>query len=199
MTSPEFGRIIEETRREAKHCVERQAELLRGALAELSVREILSFEEHLRAKLRRAYTFDLMAAAFIIKSYISDDTFEDFRAWLVAQGKEQFERAVKAPESIAEFLDRDDLEDVQGEALLTCAMAAYERKTGRGVEEFLRNVKAEGDPGVKQDWPETKAKFRERYPVLFDKFWNQERVAELHAAPARKSAKNRTRKRGSRR
>jgi hypothetical protein len=80
--------------------------LLCDALAGLRVKEILSFEEQLRAKLRRAYTFDVMAAAFIVKSYISDDTFEDFRAWLVAQGKEHFERAVKAPAFVVREADR---------------------------------------------------------------------------------------------
>src|SRR5688572_13289733 len=173
MTRPQFWRLIEETRREAKHDIDRQAELLRDALAQMRAKEISSFEGHLPATRRRAYTSDWMAAACVVKSSVSDDTFEDFRAWLVAQGKERFDRAVKQPASIAAFLDRDEVEGVQGGALLTCAMGAYERKTGRGVEQFLLKVKMVDDPIVRQDWPETKAKFRERYPALFDKFWNQ--------------------------
>jgi hypothetical protein len=193
MTGAAFWRLIEETGREAEGDVDRQVELIRDALAEMSVKEILSFERQLRAKLRRAYTFDLMAAAFIVMSYVSDDTFEDFRAWLVAQGKERFERAIETPESIAELLERDAVARVQGEALLTCAMAAYEQKTGRGVEEFLIKMKTLGDPAVRQDWPETKAQFRERYPVLFDKFWNQERIAQLHPVQEEKRSAKRQR------
>ena len=124
MTSDQFWRLIADTGHHAKHDVERQAELRCDTLAGMSVKEILSFEEHLRATLRRAYTFDLIVAAFIVMSYVSDDTFENFRAWLVAQGKERFARAVKEPASIVEFLERDEVERVQGEALLTCAMSA---------------------------------------------------------------------------
>ena len=199
MTGTAFWKLVEDAARNAKRNVNRQAELIRDALAGMSVIEIVSFEDHLRCNLRRAYTFDLMVASFIVMSYVSDDTFEEFRAWLVAQGKERFERAVKSPASIAAFLDRDSVETVRGEALLLAATSAYERQTGRRGEEFLDRVKTVADPVIRRDWPETKAKFRERYPELFDQFWNQKRIGELHQSqPAERRAK-RSCKRGGRR
>lgn len=53
------------------------------------------------AAMRRAYSYDLWGAAYLIHGGCSDDTFWDFRAGLVALGKEVYERALADPDSLA--------------------------------------------------------------------------------------------------
>lgn len=178
MTKAEFWKLIEASGRMSKGDVDKQGDLLREALNELKEKEIFSFERHLRLRLRQAYTFDVMAAAFIIHSYVSDDVFEEFRAWLVAQGRRRFEEAIRSPESIVDFLERDNVDAVAGDAILLAASRAYSDKTGK--DDFFAKAETIDNPQIRQDWPETRAKFRERYPVLYDTFWNQERIAQLH-------------------
>lgn len=43
----------------------------------------------------------LWAAGYLINDGCSDDGFEYFRAWLIAQGREVFERVVADPDALA--------------------------------------------------------------------------------------------------
>ena len=52
--------------------------------------------------MREADTKDLWAAAYMICGGCSDDGFRDFRAWLIAQGREVFKGAVPNPDSLAD-------------------------------------------------------------------------------------------------
>ncbi|OSP39974.1 hypothetical protein B7767_28795 [Streptomyces sp. 13-12-16] len=45
----------------------------------------------------------LWAAAYVINGGCSDDGFDYFRGWLIAQGRETFERVVADPDALAEL------------------------------------------------------------------------------------------------
>jgi len=64
---------------------------------------------------------------FVISGGCSDDGFEYFRCWLIAQGKAVFEAALKDPDSLSELDIEDDPEE---EELLYLAPEIYEEKTG---------------------------------------------------------------------
>jgi hypothetical protein len=177
MTTSQFWQLIATARDQARNTTDHY-KAVRAALEGMHEKEILSFEQHLRSNLRRAYTFDLMAAAFIIMSYASDDTFEDFRAWLIAQGRERFEKAIVAPESVAQYLTRDAVEEISGEGLLEAAHSAYITKTTR--DDFFDKIEVPENPKIEMNWPKSREDFRRRYPALYDAFWNQERIAQLH-------------------
>lgn len=56
-----------------------------------------------------AYDLRLWAAASIMMKFCSDDKFDDFRGWLIAKGKDVFERALKDPDTLADVdMDGDD-------------------------------------------------------------------------------------------
>jgi hypothetical protein len=178
MTNDQFWQIIETAHRKAAGDPWEQGAIVGVALEELSEDEILSFDQILQGMLQRAYTFDLMMASFIILSHTSEDIFEDFRAWLILQGRNRFENAVQWPDTIAQFLRRSDVLRINGESLLMAPATAYEHVTGK--DDFYDRVGDIPDPVVVQDWPDTRARFRRRFPALYDAYWNQEMVMKLN-------------------
>ncbi|EKT4087096.1 DUF4240 domain-containing protein [Stenotrophomonas maltophilia] len=70
----------------------------------------------------------LWAAAYVINGGCSDDGFEYFRGWLIAQGKETFLRALQDPDSLAGVdVEADEAED---EEILSAGMTAYFQRMG---------------------------------------------------------------------
>ncbi len=61
---------------------------------------------------RGAYRWDLWAAGYLIQDSMSDDGFTDFRTWLIAHGRTAYDRALAAPDTLADLTWRDDLEDM---------------------------------------------------------------------------------------
>ena len=61
-------------------------------LTNLGTEEILSFYHLLTKMIAKACSFPLLAANFTIQSYVSDDGFREFRAWLISQGEDRFYR-----------------------------------------------------------------------------------------------------------
>lgn len=77
------------------------AEALTTRLAALPAERILQFQECFDAVSTRVYRWDVWAAAYLIGGGCSDDSFTDFRAGLIALGREWFERVAQAPDSLA--------------------------------------------------------------------------------------------------
>lgn len=76
---------------------------LHAALGTLTADELLDFERRHARYVDQAYTWDLWGAAYIINGGCSDDTFEYFRAALVARGKAAFDRSLSDPDSMADM------------------------------------------------------------------------------------------------
>ena len=56
-----------------------------------------------------AHDWNLWGAAYLMKGGCSDDAFDYFRGWLVAQGRRTWERALRDPDTLAELgIDHDD-------------------------------------------------------------------------------------------
>jgi hypothetical protein len=81
-----------------------------------------------------SYTNPLWAAAYLINGGCSDDGFEYFRGWLIAQGREVFERVVADPDALAELpivqASAADGLDLDGEDVLSTAWNAHIIATG---------------------------------------------------------------------
>src|SRR6516225_8209996 len=84
---------------------------LSEALASLSLGELVAFDHHYQTLFRLAGTSDLWGAAYLIEGGCSDDCFIDFRYWLIAQGREVYEATVRNPDSLADVLDGDEIDD----------------------------------------------------------------------------------------
>ncbi|GIG41074.1 DUF4240 domain-containing protein [Cellulomonas phragmiteti] len=75
-----------------------------------------------------AYGNRLWGAAYLIGGGCSDDGFDYFLGWLVAQGRAVLEAAVADPDSLADVVDADT--EAESEDMLAAAWDAYERLTG---------------------------------------------------------------------
>ena len=98
MNDSEFWSFISKSREGVSEC-EEQADKLSWLLSALPAAEILSFDELFAKKRKEAYRWNLWGAAYLINGGCSDDGFEYFRCWLISQGREVFENALKNPYS----------------------------------------------------------------------------------------------------
>jgi hypothetical protein len=71
-------------------------------LASLSAEEILAFAFELEQERNSLYRWDVWAAAYLIGGGCSDDSFSDFRAGVVALGRDWCERVRTNPDALAE-------------------------------------------------------------------------------------------------
>jgi Protein of unknown function (DUF4240) len=79
------------------------AALAAFALSHFPREEIIAAQRVLTGLMAASYRKPLWAAAYLINGGCSDDGFEYFRGWLIAQGREVFEHAVAAPDSLADL------------------------------------------------------------------------------------------------
>lgn len=81
-----------------------------------------------------SYRHDLWAAAYHLNGGCSDDGFEYFRGWLIAQGREVFDRAVADPDTLADVPAvreaANDGPELESEEMFGVAFLAYAELTG---------------------------------------------------------------------
>jgi hypothetical protein len=173
-----FWELIDKAIQAPNSNFETRCVTLTELLTAYSAEEILAFEHILRNKIEEASTWPVMAATFVVCSFISDDTYEDFRAWLVGQGREKFYKALQDPNEICNFLSPKEAEDLGGEYMLFVAVNAWLEKTGEEDEEvFYKLIEHPDEKIIKQQWPESKEAYRKLFPKLYDTFWNEDRIA----------------------
>lgn len=86
-----FWKMVEKSRNMAKGNYELQCEKLEKLLELETPKYIGEFNSTFRTMLNKAHTWKLWAAAYIINEGCSDDTFNDFRSWLIGQGEMIYE------------------------------------------------------------------------------------------------------------
>lgn len=107
-----------------------------------------AYSKHFDECLKRAHTWDLWGAAFIIYGGCSDDSFTDFKGGLLLQGREVFEKVLNNPEYLVELSNKIDLESLQ------------DNEFGGG----------ESDEPSGEPWEEGNDDLKNRFPRLWSKF-----------------------------
>lgn len=98
-----FWDVIESVRVDSSRTDGKEfAEALVDRLVTLPQEEILAWQERFDDVHQAVYRWDVWAAAYLIGGGCSDDSFMDFRAGLIALGREWYERAAAAPDSLAD-------------------------------------------------------------------------------------------------
>ena len=112
--------------------------------------------------MRTSHRWDLWGAAFVINGGCSDDGFDYFRGWLMLQGRDVWEAALREPESLAgvSFEGNAECEDA-----LYSAGDAYEAVAGKHLPSTGRHVP---DTPSGTAWQETD--LRALYPALWERF-----------------------------
>lgn len=140
MNEDQFWQIIERAKAEDD---EEQIELIQGALAKLAPEDILEFQRIFERFHRVSYRTDLWGAAYLMNGGASDDGFDYFRGWLIAQGKKVFEAALENPDSLADIVPEGAEADFEFELedMLYIGRDPWMEKTGRGMENFHEALK----------------------------------------------------------
>jgi Protein of unknown function (DUF4240) len=115
---------------------------------------------------RRAYTWELWGAAYVIEDGCSDDCFRDFRAYLISLGRDPYEAALKSPDSLAPLVE--DAETGDWENADDVAPEAYEDVTGEDIPSGDSDLS--GRPRGEEWDDEQQDALVQRYPVLAARF-----------------------------
>jgi hypothetical protein len=166
MDAAAFWKLVGDTRAAAGDDTSGQSELLEARLRRLPAQQIAAFERMYRALDRRAYTWDLWGAAYVIEDGCSDDCFRDFRAYLISLGRGPYETALRDPDAIAPTVE--DAETGDWENADNVAPDAYQSVTGEDIPGDSSDLS--GDPrGTPWDDDQAEA-LVQRYPRLAARF-----------------------------
>jgi Protein of unknown function (DUF4240) len=161
-----FWRLIADTRAAADSDTGRQSQMLDERLRRLPPRQIADFERIRRTLDRRAYTWELWGAAYVVEDGCSDDCFRDFRAYLIALGRGPYETALREPDALATTVQ--DAETGDWENADDVAPDAYQSVTGEDISGDSSDLS--GDPRG-TPWDDDHAELLvQRYPRLAAKF-----------------------------
>ena len=105
MDTATFWHMIETAKAESKGNCEQQAQLLQQHLTLLPPEEISSFDRLLWVFWDEAYSRQLWAAAYLMNGAFSDEGFDSFRGWLIAQGEAGFRAALQGPDTLADAIE----------------------------------------------------------------------------------------------
>lgn len=163
MDNTRFWSLIEQSWQGPDDC-EAQAERLTALLETLAPEEICDFDRHFARRRVQAYRWDLWGVAYLINGGCSDDGFEYFRCWLIAQGQKAFAAALADPETVAELMQADE-QILECEDVMYAADYAYENVTG--TEMPHTDIEYPSEPaGVR--WQEED--LERLYPALYERF-----------------------------
>jgi hypothetical protein len=101
----QFWKLIDDARAQAADSADAEAvaAMAAGLLSAAPQPEIVAAEPVLLDVMAGSYRTLLWAAAYLINGGCSDDGFDYFRGWLIAQGREVFERSVADPDSLTDL------------------------------------------------------------------------------------------------
>lgn len=174
MKLAEFWEHIEKSRRKDP---EAHAKQLVARLAKLPIEEIFSFGHWWDTMKRKAYSWKLWGAAYIIEGGCSDDGFDYFRGWLILKGQEVFANALKKPDSLAVVVKPDNFCEYEGNPAWEAWFTQTKRKrTEKDYEELLaaeaaHNGVPEPTPELGDGWDFDDGKqMKKRYPKLCELF-----------------------------
>ncbi|MGW7055087.1 DUF4240 domain-containing protein [Streptomyces sp. NPDC054887] len=136
MHTEQFWDLIEQARVQAVDSCDADdvANQATALLATCEPREILDAQQILWDLMAASYQAPLWAAAYLINGGCSDDGFDYFRGWLIAQGRTAFEQAVADADRLAELpavnAAATEGMELEGEQSLSIAWDAYQKATG---------------------------------------------------------------------
>jgi uncharacterized protein DUF4240 len=150
-------------------------EVAQRATADLATRdpeEIVAWGRHLDKVMAASGKEDLWAAAYLINGGCSEDGFDNFRGWLIANGREVVARAVREPDTLAELPAVRAAASTgavfEAEEVLGIAAGAYQQATG---DEMPPSEAPPGRPDPAMLWDfDNEEEMQKRLPRLSELF-----------------------------
>jgi hypothetical protein len=173
-----FWALVARTREEATAAasdsvVGRHVATLTAALQELPDDQLRDFAREFRTARARANRWDLWAAASLALGGAGEDTFLDFRNWLVSHGRETFERVLADPDAVADLEWDDDENDFGAAEHWAYVVTEVLEKRGLDLED---DDEEWGEPAG-QPFPEDDDEW---FAARFPRLWAE------HGAPAKR-------------
>lgn len=126
-----FWQLIEETKNQCGQNMDASISRIKKELLSMPLEQSLRFHAIMHGYQDAANKYGLWIAATFIKEYgCSDDGFIDFRAWLIAQGKDVYMAALENPDSLAKV---EKYGDCAFESFSYVGDEVYEELTGRSA------------------------------------------------------------------
>ncbi len=164
MSAEEFWDLIGHSYSAASGNYSLQQDELRTLLRRLTPINLLRFDNTFRHFHGEAYHWNLWGAVYTIHGGCFEDSFADFRSWLVAQGKEFYFSTLENPESLV--LQEPEVIDIDWSGLSDIAKQVYHEKTGKKMQStFQENKELKGE-----EWEEFSNDLRDRFPKLWVKY-----------------------------
>jgi len=166
MDEDRFWSIIQRTKENSEGDYEQQYEELAKQLHKLTPDEIILFGNRFRFFRGQANTWELWGAIYIIHGGCDDDSFNDFREWVIGQGKDFYYKTIKDPETLAE-LETEFIEEAsEFEGLGYVPSKIFEELTG---QEMPYPFKEKHDTtGV--EWSEEGDDLKNMFPKIYAKY-----------------------------
>ena len=174
MTEAIFWNLIEQSRAESKTRPKQIFQILEEKVARLSRDQILRFDLILHEFLRVWYRANILAAATIINVSCELDELNEFETFIIMQGKEIWEQALKNPDSLADLEIEDEAKCVE---LFEVPEKAYAQATGEEDFEMVHvDYQAQNLIGKLDLWQDEKGKvdkikLKTLLPRLYEKWW----------------------------
>ncbi|MFC3985545.1 MULTISPECIES: DUF4240 domain-containing protein [Streptosporangium] len=147
-------------------------EALETVLADMPAEAVVDYSQHYDEHGAALHRWDVWAAAYLIGGGCSDDSFMDFRAGVIAQGRECHRIALTGPDRLADLplVLAGDGEDLFYEDFVYVPANAYRRLTG-GDDLFAaqrtRYPQPLDEPDMGEDFDfDDPAEMRRRLPRL---------------------------------
>lgn len=150
---------------------------LEDLLAGMAPGEVIAFGNRFGAFHAALYDWRLWAAGYLVGGGCSDDAFMDFRAGVIAAGREWYEVVCASPDALDGHPSViDDDESLFYEAMLYAPVRAYRRITGeRATFDEATAPFADRVPRVGEDFDfEDDAEMRRRLPRLAARYLGAE-------------------------
>ncbi len=161
MDEEQFWTIIKLTKDNSGGDYERQQQELSKELSKLTPEEVILFSNRFRHFRGEANSWALWGAIYIINGGCGDDSFNDFREWVIGQGKDFYYNTVKDPETL---IDKKIPDEWEGLGYVPATV--FERLTGQQMPyPYKENFDTTGDP-----WEEDGDDLKLRFPKLSAKF-----------------------------
>ena len=176
MNKETFWNLIAAAKERCGEDKEAAADWIKEQLLFMGAQQALDFHNLIHAYRDHAGQYGLWCAGDILCDGLSDDGFMDFRAWLIAQGRETYMAALADPDSLAEVKRYGDC---TFESLSYVGDKAYEELTGRSAydqydeaafDELMKQIETEVPLGEGINYPYNREEVASYLPKLFAKY-----------------------------
>jgi len=170
-----FWSLIDNSKQSSED-LEDFVENLTTKLKQLTSNDIIGF--HLREKKLRfdSYTSELWCAGYIMNGGCSDDCFEYFRCWIIAQGKDAYYSSLKNSDWLVNLYSKD-VEEYDFEDFMFIASDVFKQKTKKDIEDYVDYDKFKtyesNYPDFEFTWEEDNEESMKKIcPKLMEVAWN---------------------------